>query len=94
MVYIEYQSFCPFVGIGSLHPLPRKRVWLPSPGPKLYLQSSELGPTPPAGKWVSTPFGSWGGGGHNRLRERGWGGLHSDEGADTPVLYESNRQAD
>ncbi len=27
-----YQSFCPFVGIGSPHSLARQRVWLP-PGP-------------------------------------------------------------
>jgi hypothetical protein len=27
IVYIEYQSFCPFVGIGS-YPVPSKRVWL------------------------------------------------------------------
>ncbi len=30
IVYIGYQrSFCPLVGIGSPHPLPRKREWLP-----------------------------------------------------------------
>ncbi len=29
IVYIEYQSVCPFVGIGSHHPLPRKRLCLP-----------------------------------------------------------------
>jgi hypothetical protein len=28
IVYIEYQSSCPFVGVGSPHPLPRKRVCL------------------------------------------------------------------
>ncbi len=27
--YIEYQSVCSIVWIGSPHPLPRKRVWLP-----------------------------------------------------------------
>ncbi len=30
IVYIEYQSVCPFVGIGSHHSHPRKRVYLPS----------------------------------------------------------------
>ncbi len=29
IVYIEYQSVCPFVGIGYPHPLTRKRVCLP-----------------------------------------------------------------
>ncbi len=29
IVYIEYQSVCPFVVIGSPRPLPRKLVWLP-----------------------------------------------------------------
>jgi hypothetical protein len=29
IVYIEYQSFCPFVGIGSPHLLPRNRVYPP-----------------------------------------------------------------
>ncbi len=29
IVYIEYQSGCPFVGIGSPHPLPRTRVCIP-----------------------------------------------------------------
>jgi hypothetical protein len=33
----------------------------------------------------SSLFGS--GGGHTRLRERGWGGPSSDEGAVTVVLY-------
>ncbi len=33
VVYIEYQSVCPFVGIESPNSIPRKRVWLP-PGPK------------------------------------------------------------
>ncbi len=28
IVYIEYQSVCPFVGIGSSHPLPCKRLCL------------------------------------------------------------------
>jgi hypothetical protein len=35
IVHIEYQSVRPFVGIGSSHPLPRKRVRVClSPGPK------------------------------------------------------------
>ncbi len=29
-LYIEYQSVCPFVGIGPPTPLPRKQVWLQS----------------------------------------------------------------
>jgi hypothetical protein len=29
VVYLEYQSVCPFVGIGSPHPLPHKLVCLP-----------------------------------------------------------------
>ncbi len=29
IVYIDYQSVCPFVGTGSPNPLPRKRVYLP-----------------------------------------------------------------
>ncbi len=29
IVYMEYQSVCPFVGIGSTHSLPRKRVISP-----------------------------------------------------------------
>ena len=33
LVYIEYQSVCPSSELGPLHPLPRKRVWLP-PEPK------------------------------------------------------------
>ncbi len=28
VLYIEYQSVCPFVGVGSHHPLPRMRVCL------------------------------------------------------------------
>ncbi len=31
IVYTEYQSFCPFLGIGSPHPLTRKRVCLHAP---------------------------------------------------------------
>ncbi len=34
IVYIEYQSVCPFVGNGSLYLLPRKRVCLSPLGPK------------------------------------------------------------
>ncbi len=32
LVYVEYQSFCPVVSIGSPHPLPQKRVCLPPSG--------------------------------------------------------------
>ncbi len=34
VVYIEYQSVCPFVGTGSPPPLTRKRVCLPHLDPK------------------------------------------------------------
>jgi hypothetical protein len=34
VVCIEYQSVCPFVGIGSPHPLTRKRVCLPPLDPR------------------------------------------------------------
>ncbi len=40
---IEYQCFCPFVGIGSPHPLPRKRVWLPPIGYKCGGPNSDEG---------------------------------------------------
>jgi hypothetical protein len=34
VVYIEYNNFCSVVGIGSPHPLPRKRVSILVPGGK------------------------------------------------------------
>jgi hypothetical protein len=48
---------------------------------KLFLQSSELGLSHPLTyrRVGPPPFGS-GGGGHTRLRKRGWGSPNSDEG--------------
>ena len=44
-------------------------------------------PAPSTASECCSPFGSGGGGGHTRLRERGWGGVaNSDEGTDTLVL--------
>ncbi len=59
----EYQSLCPFVGIGSLQPLPRKRVWLPPPlGPKW-------------GEWDTPACVGVGGGTQFRRRDRNSGTL-------------------
>jgi hypothetical protein len=56
---------------------------------ELFLQSSELGlPHPLSRRRVCPPPTLWsGGGGHTRLRERGWGSPNSDKGTYTVVLY-------
>ncbi len=56
IVYIEYQSVCPFVWIGPPHPQHRKRKWL-HPWP--------LGP-----KWGGDTFASGGGSGGSLFRRR------------------------
>ncbi len=51
IVYTENQSFCPFLGIGSPHPLTRKRVCLPPWTQRGEEQHSLVGEGPNADDW-------------------------------------------
>ncbi len=53
---------------------------------KRLLQSSEMGLPHPFSRRPPPTLWS-GGGGHTRLRERGWESPNADEGTDTVVLY-------
>ncbi len=83
MVYIEYQSVCPFVGIGSPPSLTPKKV-LPVPsselGPPLShpkgvlpVPSSELGTPPPAPQASASPHLDPKGGDQHSLAGEGVG---------------------
>ncbi len=73
--YIEYHSVCPFARIGSPHPLPRKRVCVPShldPGGSHWLAGDGVGGANSA-DWPET--GSLGGDTHS-LAGKGVGGAN------------------
>ncbi len=62
-------------------------AWNHRVGKVLSFFSRELELPHPISRWrvCVSPFGP--GGGHTRLRERGWGSPNSDEGTYTVVLY-------